>query len=239
MQISTTPHHRGPHRPGVGAAARPRAVARPPAQLLEGRPPMSPGEPFGLGSAADITQPALGTVALDRHQSRCSPSRRSFAWTGRAKGITYTGRHSVEERIGEHTQLTLTIDDDRRHVDALRTARSPSGAEEHRCRSGRLRGVGSVRRRGAGRALRRQRRVTRRPLDGPVRADGELIRRQFGQRGELHLPHTRAAVRTALAQRARGEQVAGAVAHLDGGPVDQVGVGGHRSTRVGCCRRPP
>ena len=69
----------------------------------------SPGEPFGIGSSALVTQPGLGTVEWTVDHFDVQPARRSFAWTGRAKGITYTGRHEVEERIGDRTQLTLTI----------------------------------------------------------------------------------------------------------------------------------
>ncbi len=67
------------------------------------------GRPFGLGSSADITQPALGTVTWTVDHLEVAPARRSFAWTGRARGVTYTGRHEVEERPGDRSLLTLTI----------------------------------------------------------------------------------------------------------------------------------
>ncbi len=69
----------------------------------------SPDEPIRMGSSALITQPGLGTVEWTVDHFDVQSSRRSFAWTGRAKGITYTGRHEVEERIGDRTHLTLTI----------------------------------------------------------------------------------------------------------------------------------
>jgi uncharacterized membrane protein len=70
----------------------------------------APAEPFDIGSSAAVTQPALGTVEWTVTQFDVAPSRRSFAWSGRAKGITFVGGHEVEERIGDRTQLTLTIE---------------------------------------------------------------------------------------------------------------------------------
>jgi hypothetical protein len=67
------------------------------------------GQPFGVGSSADITQPALGTVTWTVDHLEVSPTFRSFAWTGRSRGITYTGRHEVEERPDGGSLLTLTI----------------------------------------------------------------------------------------------------------------------------------
>jgi hypothetical protein len=67
------------------------------------------GEHFGVGSSAEITQPGLGTVQWTVTEFEVQPARRSFAWTGRSKGITYTGGHEVEQVIGERTRLTLRI----------------------------------------------------------------------------------------------------------------------------------
>jgi hypothetical protein len=66
--------------------------------------------PFGIGSSAVITQPGLGTVTWTVVEFDEQPHRRSFAWTGRARGTTYTARHLVEsEPDGRTTQLTLGI----------------------------------------------------------------------------------------------------------------------------------
>lgn len=69
----------------------------------------SPGEPFGMGSSAEITQPALGTVVWTVDEFEDTATRRAYAWTGRAKGVTYTGRHQVEQLPDGRTRLTLGI----------------------------------------------------------------------------------------------------------------------------------
>ncbi|MFM2078543.1 MAG: hypothetical protein RJA49_2433, partial [Actinomycetota bacterium] len=68
------------------------------------------GEPFGPQSSAAITQPGLGTVDWRVVEYDDGPSRKSFAWTGSARGSTYVGRHGVEEAIGDRTVLTLTVE---------------------------------------------------------------------------------------------------------------------------------
>ena len=69
----------------------------------------SPVEPFGMGASAEITQPALGTVVWTVVEFEDTPTRRAYAWTGRAKGVTYTGRHQVEQLPDGRTRLTLGI----------------------------------------------------------------------------------------------------------------------------------
>jgi uncharacterized membrane protein len=71
--------------------------------------PRQPGAPFGLGSSADITQPALGTVTWTVDQFEDAPERKCYSWSGSSRGTRYTGRHEVESRLGGRTQLTLTI----------------------------------------------------------------------------------------------------------------------------------
>ncbi len=68
------------------------------------------GGPFRLGSSAAITQSGLGTVDWTVVEFDDTPTRKVFAWTGTARGATYTGRHEVEELIGDRSQLTLSID---------------------------------------------------------------------------------------------------------------------------------
>lgn len=68
-----------------------------------------PDRPFGLGSSADITQPALGTVRWTVDEFEATADRRSYAWTGRAKGVGYTGRHAVRQLADGRTELVLSI----------------------------------------------------------------------------------------------------------------------------------
>ena len=69
---------------------------------------LAPGEPFAVGSAAEITQPALGTVRWTVTELTVEPSRRSYTWEGSAKGARYAGSHLVEA-VGGSTRLTLGI----------------------------------------------------------------------------------------------------------------------------------
>ena len=64
--------------------------------------------PFGVGSAAEITQPALGTVTWTVTVYAVDPTRRTYTWEGSAKGARYAGSHLVEA-VGESTRLTLGI----------------------------------------------------------------------------------------------------------------------------------
>ncbi len=70
-----------------------------------------PGAPFGVGSSAAITQPAMGTVEWTVLTFEEAPERRSFAWSGTTMGATWVGRHVVR-REGERTELTLGIEVD-------------------------------------------------------------------------------------------------------------------------------
>ena len=69
----------------------------------------APGTAFGLGSSADVTQPALGTVTWTVEQFDDTPQRKSYSWSGASHGTRYIGRHEVAERTGGRAQLTLTI----------------------------------------------------------------------------------------------------------------------------------
>ena len=69
---------------------------------------LEPDEPFALGSSAEITQPALGTVTWTVTDLVVEPSRRAYTWEGAAKGARYAGSHLVEA-VGESTRLTLGI----------------------------------------------------------------------------------------------------------------------------------
>lgn|GEM_PF-3011168 len=69
---------------------------------------LAPTEPFTVGSSAEITQPALGTVVWTVTELSVEPTRRSYVWHGSAKGATYAGSHLVES-VGESTRLTLGI----------------------------------------------------------------------------------------------------------------------------------
>ena len=68
-----------------------------------------PDQPFGLGSSADITQPALGTVTWTVDEYQNTPQQKSYSWSATSRGTRYTGRHDVAEGIGGRAQLTLTI----------------------------------------------------------------------------------------------------------------------------------
>ena len=69
---------------------------------------LQPGAPFGVGSAAEITQPALGTVTWTVTEFAVDDTHRSFTWEGAAKGVRYAGSHRVEA-IGAASRLTLGI----------------------------------------------------------------------------------------------------------------------------------
>jgi len=68
-----------------------------------------PSAPFGVGSSADVTQPALGTVTWTVDRFEDAPERKCYSWSGSSRGTRYTGRHEVVSRIGGRTQLSLTI----------------------------------------------------------------------------------------------------------------------------------
>ena len=69
---------------------------------------LAPDAPFAVGSAAEITQPALGTVTWTVSELVVEPHRRTFTWEGAAKGTRYAGSHLVES-VGASTRLTLGI----------------------------------------------------------------------------------------------------------------------------------
>ncbi|MBI4934399.1 MAG: SRPBCC family protein [Actinobacteria bacterium] len=69
----------------------------------------APDEPFGVGSIASVTQPALGTVEWTVTAFEEAPERRSFSWVGASRGIRYAASHLVEARPDGGTQLTLGI----------------------------------------------------------------------------------------------------------------------------------
>jgi uncharacterized membrane protein len=68
------------------------------------------GRPFGPQSSAAITQPGLGTVVWTVTEYDDAPGRKAYAWSGRARGATYVGRHEVEAAVGDQSVLTLTIE---------------------------------------------------------------------------------------------------------------------------------
>ena len=65
--------------------------------------------PFGVGSKVRITQPGLGTVEWTVEEFADSGPIRSFAWSGRAKGATYTGTHRVVAEGDGRSRLTLGL----------------------------------------------------------------------------------------------------------------------------------
>lgn len=69
---------------------------------------LQPDAPFGVGSAAEITQPALGTVTWTVTEFAVEDTHRRFTWEGSAKGARYAGSHRVEA-AGASTRLTLGI----------------------------------------------------------------------------------------------------------------------------------
>ena len=69
---------------------------------------VQPEVPFGVGSAAEITQPALGTVTWTVCEFAVEDTHRSFTWEGAAKGVRYAGSHRVQT-VGAATRLTLGL----------------------------------------------------------------------------------------------------------------------------------
>jgi uncharacterized membrane protein len=69
---------------------------------------LDPDAPFAVGSAAEITQPALGTVTWTVTELAVEPARRTYMWQGSAKGVRYAGSHLVEA-VGSSTRMTLGI----------------------------------------------------------------------------------------------------------------------------------
>jgi hypothetical protein len=68
-----------------------------------------PERPFGVGSVAALTQPALGTLDWTVTAFEESPARRTYSWARASRGISYVASHLVEERPDGGTQLTLGI----------------------------------------------------------------------------------------------------------------------------------
>lgn len=69
---------------------------------------LQPEAPFGVGSAVEIAQPALGTVTWTVTECSTDDTRRTYTWEVSAKGARYAGSHLVES-VGESTRLTLGL----------------------------------------------------------------------------------------------------------------------------------